>query len=148
MRLARVAAALPLALLLWGCPKDQDGQITVRVEGSRVVFDGDRSDCLARITVRNVPRQDVEGSYVWGIDSSHPYTRDGVCRLPFPVTYGVVPPRAEPNLIPTPPLEPGRRYWVYAEGGPRDYSAEFIAPPREPRPTPPADRPKPSPRSG
>lgn len=122
----RGLAVLAFTPLLWGCPKEQR-DATVRWADGRPVFDGDREDCLSRVSVAAIgPGGDR--TIIWSLESPMPISREN-CHIRLPVTYGEA-----PQGVPAwprealPPLEQGRRYALDAEGGYADHGVEFTVP--------------------
>ena len=111
-RLAASGAMLPLALLLCACPKEQH-DATVAFADGRAVFDGDRGECLSRLTVL---AEDPGGGQtaVWQAVSPLPLGSDLPCPMRFPVTYGAAPDRVTTYPQDAPPLDPGRIYRLAA----------------------------------
>jgi hypothetical protein len=124
-RMTRVAAALPLALLLWACPKERKDAV-IRFEGERLVIDGDRSDCIVRLWL-STPNPDPKAPLPWSLESPMPITDDATCPLRFPIVYGIAPARVSATPRPAAPLKPGHHYQMWADGVNADHVVEFVA---------------------
>lgn len=121
---ARPLLLLPIALLLSACPKEQS-DASVRIEAGRIIFDGDRSDCIMRLEVASSGDQ----SEVWALESPLPIGNDESCPLRFPVGYGAAPAPAKPWPDgPAPALVSGRSYTLTVTGTDKDHQAVFTAP--------------------
>jgi hypothetical protein len=125
-QLTKMVALLPAALLLSACPKGQQ-DLTIRFESGRPVFDGDRRDCI--ILLRVVAAEASAGQVsTWSAASPLPIANDTACPLRLPIIYGGVPTGIASTPDSAPPLEPGLRYRVVAEGTDSDHEGEFTAP--------------------
>ena len=117
---------LPLALLLCACPKDQR-DATVTFAAGRPVFDGDRTDCIIRLTI--APEQPgAQAAPVWQTETPLPVGDNLPCPMRFPVTYGAAPPGIHAWPETAPPLQPGRTYRLSVDGLDADHGAEFRVP--------------------
>ena len=129
MGMRRALAVAALAPLLWGCPKEQKDATVAWADG-RPVFDGDRGDCIVRVSVAAI-EPGGERRTVWSLESPMPIDSE-TCPMRLPIVYGEPPAgvAAWPDDGPAPTLERGRRYAFAADGGYADHGVEFVVPAR------------------